>query len=203
MPRVPERAPRGEVLGRTGERTATRAHVRSTPRACVRAPVALQWVRQGPIKRTPRLDHFGGSRFSRELRRVVLRPPPRRRSASRRALAAADAGAPPTAARPAAAPCGSCWCSRSSCSPRAAALTEELRTAAHEAAHALARDPSSLRQPVLDPVRPPGPAGRLARARGALLHDLLREPVHPKVRTPHSRRAPCLALVNSAPGVIF
>ena len=101
----------------------------------------------------------------------------------RHALAAADAGAHPTTARPAAAPCGSCWCSRSSCSPRAAALTEELRTAAHEAAHALARDPSSSRQPELDPVRPPWPAGRLARARGALHHDLLREPVHPNIST--------------------
>ena len=160
-----------------------RAHVGRTPRACVRAAVALQWVRHGPIKRTPRLDHFGGSRFSRELRRVVLRPPPRRRSASRRAMAAADVGVPPTTARPAAAPCGSCWHSRSSCSPRAGALTEELRTAAHEAAHALARDPSSSRQLALDPLRPPWLAGRLARARGALHHDLLREPVHPKSRT--------------------
>jgi len=163
-----------------------RAHVGGTPRACVRAAVALQRVRHGPIKRTPRPELFGGSRFSRELRRVVLRPPPRRRSASRRAMAAADVGVPPTTARPAAAPCGSCWHSRSSCSPRAGALTEELRTAAHEAAHALARDPSSSRQLTLDPVRPPWPAGRLARARGALHHDLLREPVHPKVRTLYS-----------------
>ena len=139
-----------------------RAHVGGTPRACVRAAVTLQWVRHGPIKRTPRPELFGGSRFSRELRRVVLRPPPRRRSASRRAMAAADVGVPPTTARPAAAPCGSCWHSRSSCSPRAGALTEELRTAAHEAAHALARDPSSSRQLALDPVRPPWPAGRLA-----------------------------------------